>query len=76
MPFRQDVFPLSELVKVPDPKRPVVFVCGGPIMELECIEGTQALCSWEEGGKVHRLLFETAVLFECKRLVTRPGDPA
>jgi uncharacterized protein YodC (DUF2158 family) len=67
--LRRDAFPLDELVKVPAPKRPVVLKSGGPVMDLETVEGENALCSWYGADmKLARAVFPLACLYECKPL--------
>lgn len=45
MKFHQRAFDPAELKKV-DASGCVVLNSGGPLMQLECIEGDNAVCSW------------------------------
>lgn len=62
----RDKFPADELVKVPAPNRPVVLKSGGPVMDLETIDGDNGLCSWfDDEGKISRAVFPLVCLYAC-----------
>jgi len=41
---------------------PVILNSGGPIMNLETIEGENAVASWDDRGKVERSMFSVVCL--------------
>lgn len=61
-------FVAADLVKVPDPARPVVLKSGGPIMSILTVEGDRALCEWAGDGETQRGLFPLACLYEVRPL--------
>lgn len=67
MYLNRGAFASSDLVKVPAPGRPVVLNSGGPVMDVEWVEGGTALCRWKDGdGKIARAVIPTACLMECR----------
>ena len=68
--LHQAAFKESELVKVPEPKQPVVLVSGGPVMDLVALEGENGVCEWEDNdNEQHRRLFPLVCLYGCKRVI-------
>jgi hypothetical protein len=63
---RRSAFDVGELVKVPPPTRPVILKSGSPVMDVESVEGDQALCCWRENdGKLCRAVYDVACLYDC-----------
>ena len=70
--FETKTFNASELTLVPDTGREVIFGSGGPIMQLETVEGDQGLCSWRsEDGSHQRHLFALVMLRRIVRITPR-----
>lgn len=71
MHVNRDTFDPEEVTRVRKPRRPVVLASGGPVMELESLDGEgRALCSWVgDDGKIARATFPLACLYRC-----RPAD--
>lgn len=67
-------FDPADLSPVPDWPAPVVLASGGPVMNLVCVEGDNALCEWwGAGGRtLQRHLFPAASLMRCERLRATP----
>ena len=71
--FRPD-----ELVRVPAPVRPCVLRSGGPVMELEAVEGESGVVSWDgPNGSRGRAIFPLACLYACAPVAPADGgdDP-
>lgn len=66
--IKRCVFDTDELVKVPEPSTPVVLKSGGPIMELESVEGGSAMCRWTGlDGKLCRVVLPLVCLYRCEK---------
>lgn len=66
MILQRGTFPADALELVPEPRRPVVLKSGGPVMELESVEGEDALCSWTgDDGRLGRAVIPVVCLYAC-----------
>jgi hypothetical protein len=65
----RDKFDVSDLVKIPQPQRPVVLKSGGIPASLMCVEGQNAmvewLAEWTESGKPERAVVPVVCLYAC-----------
>ncbi len=59
--LKRDKFQETDLEKI-ERKNPVVLNSGGPVMEVETVEGNRALCRWEVNNKLARAVFPVACL--------------
>ena len=76
MELRRQTFPAEDLELAPEPKNPVVLKSGGPIMDLETVEGENGLCRWEtEDSKIARATFPLACLYLCRPVVWPDPTP-
>lgn len=66
----------SGLVKV-EYRRPCVLASGGPMMDVECVEGDYAVCRWWNDRDTYlRGKFHLATLRSCVQFIRLPEDLA
>ena len=65
--MKHNEFDDSDLIKL-DTSDCVILNCGGPLLNLECFEGDNAIVSWDDEGKTMRRQLPIACLSRLVRL--------